>query len=416
MARTGLLVDIAPLRRYPRFRRLWLGYLVSTLGNQITVVGVAFEVFRLTHSSLDVGLVSLTQLGPLLAGSMFGGSIADAVDRRKLLLATQASLALCSAGLAVDAMLHHPLVWPLFVISAIAAGISSIDQPARSAVFITLVARDDFVSATALWQLLMQIGVVVGPAVAGLLIGNVGVATVFWVDVGTFAVSLGTVATLGPMAPEGGGTRFGLRSMTEGIRYLKGRQALQGTFVADLDAMIFGMPRALFPAIGLVRLHGGPATVGLLYAAPGAGALLGAILTGWVSSVSRQGRAVLVAIAVWGGAITAFGFAPWLAASLPLLAVAGAADVISAVFRGTMLQRLAPDALRGRLSAVHTAVVTGGPRLGDAEAGAVAALAGVPFSVVSGGVVCLVGIALIGWLMPQFTRYRDNPAAEIPAV
>jgi MFS family permease len=415
MARPGLLVDIAPLRRYPRFRRLWLGYLVSTLGNQITVVGVAFEVFKLTGSSLDVGLVSLTQLGPLLLGSMFGGSIADAMDRRKLLLFTQTALALCSAGLAVDAMRHHPLVWPLFAISALAAGISSIDQPARSAIFITLVERDDFVSATALWQLLMQIGVVVGPAVAGLLIGHFGIATVFWVDVGTFAFSLGTVATLGRMAPEGGGTRFGLRSMTEGFRYLKGRQALQGTFVADLDAMIFGMPRALFPAIGLVRLHGGPATVGLLYAAPGAGALVGAILTGWVRRVSRQGLAVLVAVAIWGAAITAFGFAPWLEAALPLLAIAGAADVISAVFRGTMLQRLAPDALRGRLNAVHTAVVTGGPRLGDAEAGAVAALGGVQVSVVSGGLACLVGIGLVGWLMPRFTSYRDDPSSEATA-
>ena len=384
MARPGLLVDIAPLRRYPRFRRLWLGYLVSTLGNQITVVGVAFEVFRLTGSSLDVGLVSLTQLGPLLLGSMFGGSIADAMDRRKLLLFTQTSLALCSVGLAVDAMRHHPLVWPLFAISALAAGISSIDQPARSAIFITLVERDDFVSATALWQLLMQIGVVVGPAVAGLLIGHVGVATVFWVDVGTFAFSLGTVATLGPMAPEGGGTRFGLRSMTEGLRYLKGRQALQGTFVADLDAMIFGMPRALFPAIGLVRLHGGPATVGLLYAAPGAGALIGAILTGWV----RQGLATGPGGARRGGDLgsgdNGFRLRSVARGALPLLAIAGAADVISAVFRGTMLQRLAPDALEGASVAVHTAVVTGGPRLGDAEAGAVAALGGVQVSVVSG--------------------------------
>lgn len=327
-------------------------------------------------------------------------------------------LQLAAQGSLWTRRLHHPLVWPLFAISALAAGISSIDQPARSAVFITLVERDDFVSATALWQLLMQLGVVVGPAVAGLLIGHVGVATVFWVDVGTFAVSVASVWTLGPMAPQGGGTRFGFRSMKEGLGYLKGRQELQGTFIADLDAMIFGMPRALFPAIGLVRLHGGPATVGLLYAAPGAGALIGAVLTGWVRRISRQGLAVILAIAVWGGAITAFGFAPWLAASLPLLALAGGADVISAVFRGTMLQRLAPDALRGRLNAVHTAVVTGGPRLGDAEAGAVAALGGVQISVVSGGLACLVGIGVIAWLMPHFTSYREDPAVygDDPAV
>jgi MFS family permease len=414
MARSGLLVDIAPLRIYPQFRRLWFGYLVTTLGNQLTVVAVPFEVFRLTHSSLDVGLVSLTQLVPLIAGSMLGGSIADAVDRRKLLLVTQLSLAACSAALAFDAMQRHPSLWPLFAISALAAGVSSIDQPARSALFITLVSRDHYASATALWQLLMQVGVVVGPAVAGLLIGHFGVATVFWVDVTTYLVSLVSIMTLAPMVPADGGTRFGLRSMAEGLRYLKGRQEIQGTFVADLDAMIFGMPRALFPAIGLVRLHGGATTVGLLYAAPGAGALIGAILTGWVSRVSRQGRAVLIAITLWGLAITAFGFAPMLAAALPLLAIAGAADVISAVFRGTMLQRLTPDSLRGRLSAVHIAVVTGGPRLGDAESGAVAALGGVQVSVVSGGLVCLAGVGIVAWLMPRFRRYRDDPLANAP--
>jgi predicted MFS family arabinose efflux permease len=410
MGRKGLLVDIGPLRRYPKFRRLWFGYLVTTLGNQLTVVAVPFEVFRLTHSSLDVGLVSLAQLGPLIAGSAIGGAIADAVDRRKLLLVTQTSLASCSAGLALDVMQHRPAIWPLFAISALSAGISSVDQPARSATFITLVERDDYMSANALSQLLFQVGVVVGPAVGGLLIASVGVSTVFWVDVATFTFSLVTLAGIGPLHPEGGGTRFGLKSVAEGMRYLKGRQQIQGTFVADLDAMIFGMPRALFPAIGLVRLHGGATTVGLLYAAPGAGALLGALFTGWVSRVKRQGMAVIIAIAVWGAAITAFGFLPTLAFSIPLLAIAGGADVVSAVFRSTILQTLVPDALRGRLSAIHIGVVTSGPRVGDVEAGTVAALAGVEFSVVSGGVACLVGIALIGWLMPRFTAYRiDSP-------
>jgi MFS family permease len=412
MARSGLFVDIAPLRKYPRYRRLWLGYLVTTLGNQLTVVAVPFQVFRLTHSSLDVGLVSLTQLGPLIAGSALGGAIADAVDRRKLLVVTQISMAVCSAGLALNAMQGHPAVWPLFAISALSAGVSSIDQPARSAVFITLVSREDYVTASALWQLLMQVGVVVGPAVAGLLIGHFGVSTVFWVDVTTFTVSLVSVFMLGPMAPEGGGTRFGFRSIADGLLFLKGRQELQGTFVADLDAMIFGMPRALFPQIGLELLHGGPTTVGFLYAAPGFGALVGAVLTGWVSRVSRQGLAVLVAITIWGAAITGFGFSRSLALAIPLLAIAGAADVISAVFRGTMLQRLTPDALRGRLNAVHTAVVTGGPRLGDTEAGAVAALGGAQVSVVSGGLACLVGVGIISWLMPRFVRYRDDPLAE----
>ncbi|MFZ0666213.1 MAG: MFS transporter [Acidimicrobiales bacterium] len=413
MSRSGLFLDIGPLRKYPAFRRLWLGYLVTTLGNQLTVVGVQYEVFHLTHESLDVGLVSLSQLGPLLLGSMLGGSIADAVDRRKLLLTTQLSAAACSAGLAVDAMQRHPAVWPLFAISALAAGISGVDQPTRSALVTALVPREEYSASNALWQLLMQVGVVVGPAVAGLLIGGFGVATVFWVDAASFTVIVATVIGMPAMLPKGGGTPFGLHSMAEGLRFLRGREALKGIFVADLVAMVFGMPRALFPAIGLIKLHGGPTTVGLLYAAPGAGALIGALLTGWVTRVRRQGLAVLIAIVLWGSAITAFGFSPWLAISIPLLAVAGAADVISAVFRGTILQTLTPDSLRGRLSAVQTAVVTGGPRLGDAEAGAVAALAGVEFSVVSGGLACLLGIGLVAWRMPLFRSYKDDPSFQV---
>jgi MFS family permease len=408
VARRGIFVDLTPLRRYPKFRSLWLGYLVTTLGNQLTVVAVPFEVFRLTHSSLDVGLVSLTQLVPIIAGSALGGSIADAVDRRKLLLITQVSLAACSVGFALDTMQRHPALWPLFMIAAIAAAVLAIDQPARSAVFITLVEREDYASANALWQLLMQVGVVAGPAVGGLLIAKFGVSTVFWIDVATFTVSMVTVGMVGELKPTGGGTRFGLKSMTEGLQFLKGRQEIQGTFVADLVAMIFGMPRALFPAIGLVKLHGDAATVGFLYAAPGAGALIGALLTGWVRRVSHQGRAVIISIVVWGASITAFGFAPWLPFAIPLLAVAGAADVVSAVFRSTILQRLTPDSLRGRVSAVHQAVVTGGPRLGDTEAGAVASLAGVEFSIVSGGLICLVGIVLVAWRMPRFFRYKED--------
>ena len=216
-----------------------------------------------------------------------------------------------------------------------------------------------FASANALWQLLFQLGQVGGPAFAGLLLGQFGIASVYWIDAGTFAISLLAVASLPALRPPEGGTRFGLRSIAEGLRYLKGRPVLQGTFVVDLNAMVLGMPRALFPALALVRFHGGAGTVGLLYAAPGAGALVGALLTGWVVAVRKQGRAVLIAVGVWGAAVALFGVVPWLGAGLVLLGVAGAADVVSAVFRGTILQLEAPESLRGRLSSVHTAVVTG---------------------------------------------------------
>ena len=268
-----------------------------------------------------------------------------------------------------------------------------------------------FASASALWQLLFQVGQVAGPAVAGLLLAQVGIASVYWIDTATFAVSVLAVVSLPVLRPPGGGTRFGLRSIAEGLRYLKGRPVLQGTFVIDLNAMILGMPRALFPALALTRFHGGAATLGLLYSAPGAGALLGAVLTGWVVAVRKQGRAVLIAVTIWGLAIAAFGVVHLLVWALVLLGIAGAADVISAVFRGTILQLEAPEALRGRLSSIHTAVVTGGPRLGDFEAGAVAALSSPQISVVSGGLGCLLGVGLVSVLMPVFARY-DSRAAE----
>ncbi len=413
MARGRLFVDVGPLRHSRAFRRLWSGYLVTTLGSQLTVVAVPYQVYELTHSSFDVGLIGLAQIVPVLGGSLLGGSIADAVDRRRLLLATQFSLAACSVGLALNSSSGKPLLWPLYALAAMSAGLSSIDIPTRSAVFVNLVERPMFASANALWQLLFQVGQVAGPAIAGVLIGQLGVASVYWIDAATFAVSLVAVAGLPPLRPAGGGTRFGLQSIAEGLRYLKGRQVLQGTFVVDVNAMVLGMPRALFPALGLDHFHGGAATVGLLYAAPGAGALIGATLTGWVVWVRKQGRAVLVAVTIWGVAIAAFGLVPWLGVALGLLAIAGAADVVSAVFRATILQLEAPEPLRGRLSSIHTAVVTGGPRLGDVEAGAVAAISTPQISVVTGGVGCVLGVGLVAWLMPRFAHY-DTDEAETP--
>jgi MFS family permease len=403
--RRRILLDTAPLRASPQFRRLWSGYLVSTLGSQLTVVAVPYQVFQLTHSSLDVGLIGLAQIIPVLLGALAGGSIADAVDRRRVLLVTQALLASCSLGLLWNTASGYPHLWPLYVLAAVSAGFGATDVSTRSAVFANLVERRQLAAASALWQLQFQIGQVVGPAIAGVLVSRVGVGSTYAIDAGSFLVSLGTVATLRPLPPIEGGTRFGWASITEGLNYLRGRQTLQATFVIDLNAMVLGMPRALFPALGLLRFRGGAQTVGLLYAAPGAGALVGAAFTGWVTSVRRQGLAVLVAVAVWGLAIALFGVVPWLGVGLGLLAIAGAADVISAVFRSTILQTVTPDSLRGRVSSIHTAVVTGGPRLGDAEAGAVAALAGVQASVVSGGLGCLAGVVLVWRLMPRLAAY-----------
>ncbi len=407
-----IFVDTTPLRRYPQFRRLWIGYTISQLGSQLTVVAIAYQIYRLTNSSLDVGLISLFQLGPAIIGPIFGGSLADAMDRRKLLIITNCLVASCSVGLAINSSEQHPAIWPLFFLAAVAAGFSGIDNPTRTAAMINLIDRESLVAANALRTLLQQIAYVVGPAIAGALLGGFSIATVFWVDVATFGAAIIAVITLQPSIPEGGGTKFGLRSIREGYGYLRGRQAIQGVFLADINAMVLGMPTSLFPAIGLVTFHGSAETVGLLYSASGVGAFLGASLSGWTVRIVRLGRAIIICVIVWGIGITLFGFVKIFPLALFFIAVAGGADVVSAVFRSTILQAEVPDRLRGRLTSIQTSVVQGGPRLGNTEAGVVAALSNTQISVVTGGLGCIVGMLLIGRLMPRFTAYDRNVAAS----
>ncbi|HTJ75318.1 MAG TPA: MFS transporter [Acidimicrobiales bacterium] len=405
LRRPRLLADVTPLRVSRDFRVLFAGSAISYLGRQLTVVAIPFQVFLITRSSLAVGMVGLVTVFPLVALSLAGGAIADAVDRRKLLLVTQILSASTSAGLALNAGSSSPRLWPIYVLAALSAGLAGVDLPARNAVIPKLVGRELFPSAAALSQIQYQTGQVVGPALAGLVIGHVSIAAAYWIDVASFVAAVVAVLAIAPQPPEGGGTKASLASIGEGLRYLKGRRLLVSTFLIDIDAMVFGMPRALFPALGTQFFGGGAATVGLLYAAPGAGALLGALTTGWVGRVRRQGWAVIVAVAIWGAAIAGFGLVPWLPLALALLAVAGAADVISAVFRNTILQLSVPDALRGRLSSVHIAVVTGGPQIGDAEAGAVAALTSARTSVVSGGLACILGVLVLVRFVPELARY-----------
>ena len=409
-----MLLDVAPLRESQQYRLLYGGQLVSIFGRQLTIVASSLQVFLLTGSSLQVGLLSLAQLGPLIFCSLIGGSLADALDRRKLLLITTVALAATSVGLAVNAHASHPALWVIYVCTALNAGLSGIDSPTRSAAIPSLVRREQLAAAAALNQTQFQVSQIAGPAAAGLVIARLDLAAAYWLDVSTFAVAFVALLLMRPMVPEGGGTKAGLRSVAEGLRYLKGQRAVQGTFVIDINAMVFGMPRALFPELGTHLYGGGAGTVGLLYAAPGAGALLGALTTGWVSSVRHQGRAVLWAVVVWGAAIAAFGVATWLPIGLAMLAVAGAADVISAVFRGTILQLQVPDRLRGRLNALNIAVVTGGPRLGDAEAGAVAALTSPRVSVVSGGLACIAGVGIIARLVPQLGSWVAPEPDSLP--
>lgn len=407
-----VLMDLTPLRRSRDFRALIGGLGVSTLGAQLTQVAVPYQVYEITRSSLDVGLVSLASLFPLIFGSLLGGTLVDSVDRRRLLLAVEFLGALMSAGLAVNSDLGARL-WPLFVFPAGAAALSGLDSSARNAMVPDMVGLEMVPAANAMFQALFQTGSIAGPAAAGLLLAGAGVKVIYWLDVCSFAVALLAALAISPQPPSPGAARPGWRSMAEGFRFVRRSQPVQGAYLIDVNAMVFGLPRALFPALGVTVFGGGATTVGLLYAAPGAGALAGALTTGWVGRIRRQGRAVIVAVIVWGAAITGFGLVRWLPAALALLAVAGWADVISAVFRNTIIQFSGPAGLRGRLMGVQMAVVAGGPRLGDLEAGAVATAFGDTASVVSGGLACVAGALLVARLLPGFRRQRlALPARE----
>jgi MFS family permease len=403
-----LMVDLEPLKESRDFRLLFSSYLISMLGNQMTTVAIPFQTFELTHSSLQVGLVSLAQLVPLIIGSLLGGTAGDALDRKRIILYTSLASAITSGAMALNAAAAHPSLLELYLISALAAGLVGFANPSRNAAVAVLVRPTSLVAAYSLNQMVIQVAVIVGPMMAGLLLAGPGLAWTYGLDAASFIVAAGAIVFLRPMPPEHEGGRPGLSAIAQGFRYLRGRKVIQGIFALDLDAMIFGMPRALFPAMAAEIYHVGTTGLGLLYAAPGVGALIGAGTTGWVNEITRRGRAVAVAVALWGVSITVFGLSDSFIVGLVMLALAGWADVISAVLRSTMLQTRIPDSFRSRLSSFQMAVVTGGPRLGDLEAGTVAAVSSTEFSVVSGGIACILGAVALARLLPDFWSERSG--------
>ena len=414
-----LAIDLAPLRRSRDFRYLWLGELVSETGSQVTLVAVFVQVYALTHSSAAVGVVGLVQLVPLALAALLGGPLIDRVDRRRLLLVAQCGQAAASGLLLAGALAGHPPLAVVYVGAGLVAGFGGFSLSTRAAMTPNLVAEDQLSSALNLNQAMWNTCVIAGPALGGVLIAKVGLSWAYAADVASFGATIAACLVLRPQvladrAPRVGSLlRSGWHELAEGLSFLRGKPVLQATFYVDLVAMIFGMPRALFPVLAATRFGGGSETVGLLFSSAAIGALLGALTGGWVRHVRRQGRAVLWAVLVWGLGIIAFGLSgPELGVAVACLAVAGAADVISAVFRGTILQSTTPDALRGRLSGIHTLVVAGGPRIGDFEAGVVASAFTPTVSVVSGGVLCVVGVGALAVLSPQFARYqtRSGPA------
>ncbi len=409
--RHRLLADITPLRESAAFRRLWAGTTASSVGNALTSFAVVLQVYGLTHSPFAVGVIGVAQMVPTLAVGLLVGPVTDVIDRRKLVLVTSGGLAAVSAALAAQAFAGLDLVWPLYALVAVQSALSAVDRPARSTFIPSLLPAGQLAAGLALDRLSRQLTLAAGPALAGLIaaIPHLGLRACYLIDAVSFTAALYGVARLPAMRPQGGAPRPGPRAVAEGIGFIRHSQVIAGAFLADLNATVFGLPAALFPAINTERFGGDPRTLGLFTTAIGVGGLASAAFSGPVRHVSRQGRAMLAAVVVWGAAFAGFAVVPGLWPTLILLAVAGAADVFTVVFRGVIVAAVTPDQLRGRVMAADYVVGAGGGQIGNLEAGALGSLTSPQISALTGGLVTVAGAIVIGLALPAFARYRRQP-------
>lgn len=404
-ARLGrIAADVRPLRERD-FRRLWLGNGVSFIGYQLTAVAVAVQVYDISRSSFYVGLLGIVALVPLIGFGLWGGAVADAVDRRLLLLVASCTMWAVTWALFVQALLGARSVALIFVLVAVQSAGFAVASSTRGAIIPRLLPVELIPAANTLSFTTGMLGSVVGPLIAGVVIGRGHRYTAAYaIDALLFTVSLYASLRLPRLPPLGEIVRPGLRSVLDGLRFIGTQPLLLMSFLVDIIAMVFAMPRALFPEVAETQFGGGPA-VGWLYASIALGSVTGGLLSGWIGRIHRQGLALVVAIVVWGVAVAAAGLAHRLWLAVLLLAVAGAADLVSTVYRQTILQTSAPDEMRGRLQGVFIVVVAGGPRLGDLRAGATAAIAGATVSWVAGGVLCAVVVIVVALCVPVFLRY-----------
>lgn len=395
-----LLTDIGPLRESEHFRRLWFGQSISQLGQQMTAVTVAYQVYILTRSSFAVGLVGLYALVPLIAGGLYGGALVDAFDRRKVALVTAFGLWACSGILVLQAVMKFESVALLYVVVALQSALFAVNNPARQAILPRLLPVEFLPAANALTMASFNLGFSIGPLLGGFIIAWHGVEAAYIFDAVTFTAGLYALFRLPSIPPLGGRQRTpGLRSVAEGLRFLAKAPNLRMTFIIDLCAMVLAQPRALFPALALTVYAGNASTLGMLQAAPAIGSLLAFLFSGWIGRVHRHGIAIGVAVIVYGAAVAGAGFSAmglpgmlWL--GVVFLALSGSADMVSSAYRSTMLQSAAPDQLRGRLQGVFTVVVAGGPRLGDFLAGSLASLTSEETAMIIGGFTCVLGVVL----------------------
>lgn len=400
-----LVLDLTPLRYSADYRRLWLGLSIAQIGQQMTTLAVGIQVYDLTGSSLAVGLVGAAALFPLVLFGLYGGSISDTHDRRKVALVASTGLWICSLILVLQSGADLGQVWLLYAVVALQSGCFAVNTPARAAILPRILPAELLPSANALSTVTWNVGFTLGPLLGGFIVALSGFTAAYTVDAITFTAALYALFRLPAIPPEGTVKRTGWAAVWEGLQFLKSKRNLLMTFLVDLSAMIFAQPRALFPALAATTLGGGARTVGYLSAAPAIGALLGALFSGWLGRIRKQGLYVVIMVCIWGAATSMFGATSVLAVALMFLAICGAADMVSAVFRSTILQVATPDDMRGRLQGVFIVVVAGGPRIGDVVAGSAATILGERAAIIAGGLACIAAtLGFVAWHRP-FIQY-----------
>jgi len=405
-----MFLDIGPLRRNTSFRRLFASQFISGLGTMVSYVAVPWQLYQLTHSNAQVGLLGLVQLLPVVICGLLGGAVADRVDRKRLLIASEALMAMCLAGLLANAWAAAPSVLTIYALVAVLQGASGFHRPALEALTQKLARPEEFAAVAALSSVRGTVGMVAGPALAGLLLARWGAVGAYLFDFCTFLAALFFIYRIPRVAMDAtetpGERPHLLADLAEGLRFAWARPELMGTYVVDIVAMAFAFPVALFPA--MAAADGRTESVGWLLSAMSVGALAIGLFSGWTGKVTRHGRAVVIAAAVWALGIVALGFAPSLALGLVCLAVAGAADMVSGVFRGTIWNQTIPNTLRGRLAGIEMISYLTGPLIGNARAGFMADAWGVSAAVWVGGAICLASVIVTGFALPRFWAYRST--------
>jgi MFS family permease len=408
----AIAVDAGLLRRRREFRWLIAGQVTSELGSMVTFVALPYQCFTLTHSTVAVGLLGAAEFVPIAVLALLGGALADAFDRRRLIQLAEVASLLVAGALVANAALGSPRVWVLFAAASLLAAATAIRRPPLDSLVPRLVERDELKAAAAVHWSMADAAQLAGPALAGVVIAGLGFTAAYVVDAVTFAAALVSLAVIRTPPPQPDAAPPSLRGIVEGIRYATSRPELIGTYLIDMNAMFFGIPLALFPALS--QRYGGAEVVGLMYAAPSAGSMVATLTSGWSRHVHRHGRAIVLAAVGYGLAIVGFGLSDALWLALLFLALSGACDAVSGLFRGVIWNETIPDALRGRLAGLEMISWSSGPTLGNVEAGAAAALFGLRAAVVAGGALCVGGSAVLAGALPAFWRY-DARAAAVPA-